>query len=81
METFKGHFRLSEEYAYRRTPIVNPFLQSFCGLNQLYATGGSRDMENQATSSLQGPKKQKIVFLGHFQLSEWYTYLRAPIVK
>ena len=41
---------------------VNPFLQSFWGVNQLYTTGGSRDMENQAILSLRGPKKQKIVF-------------------
>ena len=41
---------------------VNPFLQSFWGVNQLYTTGGSRDMENQAILSLRGPKKQEIVF-------------------
>ena len=52
--------------------MVNPFLQSFWGVNQIYTTG---DLENQAISSLQGPKKQKIVFLGHFQLSEGYIYI------
>ena len=51
----KSHFlcqRLSEGYAYRRTPIVNSFLQSFCRVNHLYTTRGSRNMENHAISSL-----------------------------
>ena len=43
--------------------------------------GSSPDMENHATVSLKGPKKQKIVFLGLFRLSEKYTCLRTPIVN
>ena len=79
---FFGYFRLLVGYTYRRTPSVNLFLMSFRGVNQLYMTSsGPRDMENHAVSSLQGPIKQKIIFLGHFLLSEGYTYLRIPTVK
>ena len=59
-----AYFRLYEGYVYRRAPIVNPFLQSFWGVNQLYLNDGSRNMENHAISSLWSPKKQKIAFLG-----------------
>ena len=45
-------FRLSEGYTDLRTPIANPFLRSFWGVNQLYTTGGSRDMENHTKMSL-----------------------------
>ena len=51
------------------------------GVNQLYLTGGSRDMGNHGISSLQGPKIQKIVFLEDFRLSKGYTYFRPPVVN
>ena len=35
--------------------IVNVFLHSFLGGNQLYMTYGSQDIENHAILSLQGP--------------------------
>ena len=79
----KGVFRdfwLPEGYKLR-TPKVNSFLWSFLGGNQLYTIGDSRDMENHAILLLLGPKKQKIVFLRHFRLSEWYKYLRLSTVN
>ena len=42
--------------------IVNAFLHSFLGGNQLYTTDGSQDIENHAILSLQGPTIQKVVF-------------------
>ena len=41
----------------------------------------SRDKENTTILSIQGRKKQKNVFLGHFWSSEGYTYFRPPIVN
>ena len=42
--------------------IVNAFLHSFLGGNQLYTTNSSQDIENHAILSLQGPTIQKVVF-------------------
>ena len=52
---FFGYFQLSQGFANLRTPKVNPFLQSFWGVNQLYTTGGSPDMENHPILSLEDP--------------------------
>ena len=51
-KAFLGHFRSSDGYAYLTMSIVNPFLRSFLGVNQLYVTCGSRNMENHAISTL-----------------------------
>ena len=51
-KAFLGHFRSSDGYAYLTMSIVNSFLQSFLGVNQLYTTCGSRNMENHAISTL-----------------------------
>ena len=61
--------------------MVNPCLLSLRGVNQLYTTGGSQDMENHTTSSSQGLKKPEKLFLGHLRLPERYTYLRTFIVN
>ena len=58
------HIQLSEGCTYFRTPTVNPFLRSFWGVNQLYKTGGSQDMENLQFHHYKSPKKQKkIIFV------------------
>ena len=49
--TFWGHFQFSEGYTYLRSSIVNPFLCSFLGVNQLYTTGSLRYMVSPAISS------------------------------
>ena len=53
METFeissnKARKKQKKGQTYLRTPIVNPLLRSFWGVNQLYTTSGSRFMENHA---------------------------------
>ena len=78
-KAFWGHFQLSEGYTYCRTFIVNRFLRSFWGVNQLYTTDASQDTENHAVLSLWGLKIQKVVFLGNFRLPEQYKYRRPPL--
>ena len=51
-KTIFGFFNLSEGYEYHRIPRVNSFLQSFGKVKQLYTTGSSGDMVNQAILSL-----------------------------
>ena len=75
-KAFFGHFRLCEVCTYLRTSIVNPFLRSFWGVNQLYTTGSSRDMENHGK-----PQKTKKSILGNFWLSEGYTYFSPLIIN
>ena len=71
-----GHFRLFERYTYLRTPIVNPFLWSLWGINQLYTTGGSRDIENHTIFSLQDPKKTWNCIFRALQVV-WRVYIPA----
>ena len=56
-----------------KTPMVNTFLGSFLGVNQLYTNGSSYDMKIIQLHHY-NPKKRKIVFLGHFRFFVFFFY-------
>ena len=79
IKIFSGYFRLFEKHAYLKTSIVNPSLHSFWGIKQLNSWLLTR-YKKSCNLVIIRPLKLKKCFLGHFRLSEGYTYLRLFIV-
>ena len=78
---FGGHLRLSEGYKYLGTFILNPIFGHFKKSTTLHNLRYTRYEKSCNFVIIRPQKKQEIVFLVHFQLSEDYKNLRAPRVN